>query len=161
MPIISIIVAVDKKFGIGKNNQLLCHLPRDLKFFKDTTMGKPIIMGRKTYESIGRPLPGRKNIVISHQALEIPGVIVFHDLETAIKSLDETEIFIIGGASLYQQSMDLIDKIYLTQIEYTFDADVFFPEITLNQWKLIQEEYHSEDDKNAYALTFKEFSRIH
>ena len=157
---INIIVAVDNKMGIGKNNQLLCHLPRDLKFFKDTTMGKPIIMGRKTFESIGRPLPGRKNIVLSHQVQSIPGVTVCPNLEMAIASLEEPEIFIIGGAMLYRVAIALADKIYLTQIAHTFDADVFFPELIESQWQMIQESYYEADDKNPYALTFKAYTRI-
>ena len=131
---ISMIAAVDEKNGLGYNNQLLCHLPADLKFFKQTTTGKPIIMGRLTYESIGRQLPNRHNIVISHQLNDIDGVTIARSLEKAIEvSGHEHEIMIIGGAGIYKQAMPLAQQLYITKIHHQFEADVFFPEILDNE----------------------------
>src|SRR5690606_21968590 len=115
-PQISIIVAIDENKAIGKNNQLLWHLPNDLKFFKTTTSGHPIIMGRKTYDSIGKPLPNRKNIIITrNKDLKIGGAEVYTSLSEALAGLkEENEVFIIGGAEIYKQALPLTDKVYLT-----------------------------------------------
>jgi dihydrofolate reductase len=136
---ISIIVAADEQNGIGKNNQLLCHLPADLKYFKTLTTNHAILMGRKTYESIGKPLPNRTNIIISKTANKIEGCFVFNTIEDGIefaRSLNEENLFIIGGDSIYKQSLSMCDTIYLTRIHHQFEADSFFPELN-KSWKLI------------------------
>ena len=116
---ISLVVAKSKNNVIGKNNQLPWHLPADLKHFKNLTMGKPIIMGRKTFDSIGKPLPGRRNIIISHQPnLFIDGCEVFHSIDDALSALkNETEVMIIGGANLYAQTIERASRLYLTEID--------------------------------------------
>ncbi|OGV27295.1 MAG: dihydrofolate reductase [Legionellales bacterium RIFCSPHIGHO2_12_FULL_37_14] len=153
---ISLIVVVDEAFAIGKDKQLLCHLPKDLQHFKSLTLGKPILMGRKTFESIGKPLPNRQNIVLTHKNLQIQGVEIATSLDAALNMLkDAPEIMIIGGAKVYAKTLDLAEKIYLTQIHHTFkDADTFFPPLTADSW--IKEELgkHKQDAKNAYAMTF-------
>ena len=119
---------MDEQRGIGKKQHLLCHLPADLAFFKQYTLGKPIIMGRKTYQSIGRPLPGRRSIVITTQALSIPGVEIVHTPEQALAlCAQDSEIMVIGGSSIYAQFFPLAQRIYVTLIHYSFAADVFFP----------------------------------
>ncbi|MBU0697127.1 MAG: dihydrofolate reductase [Bacteroidetes bacterium] len=159
---ISIIVATDEENGIGKNNQLMWHLPKDLKFFKSTTSGHPVIMGRKTYDSVGKPLPNRRNIIITRQKdLKIEGVEVFNELENAIKAcVDEEEVFIVGGGEIYKQALPFTDKIYLTKVHHTFNADAFFPELNYSEWKLISKEEHEPDEKHAYCFSFITFSRI-
>lgn len=128
---LSILVAVDEANGIGKDNQLIWHIPDDLKRFKALTMGHKIIMGRKTYESIGRPLPGRTNIVISRQKdLELPGCTVVPTLEQAVAlTLPDEEAFVIGGSEIYRQLLPHCKRLYLTRVYSSFDADAFFPEI--------------------------------
>lgn len=161
MGIISLIAAVDKKNGLGKDNQLLCHLPADLRHFKEITMGKPIIMGRKTYESIGKPLPGRLNIVLSQQALSIAGVDVVNNLTKALHQAQEApEIMIIGGATLFAQALPSAVRIYLTRIHHQFAADVFFPKLGQSIWCCEEELFREHDDKNPYDMTFYRYERI-
>lgn len=161
--IVSVIVATDLNNGIGKNNQLLWHLPADLKFFKNTTTGHSIIMGRKTFESIGKPLPNRTNIIITrNKELKIEGCIVVKSIEDAInycKEINETEAFIIGGGEIYQQAIHLADKIYLTKVLHTFDADTFFYELDKNTWKLNSQEDFKKDEKNAFDFSFQVWER--
>ena len=160
MSIISLIAAVDERGGLGCNNQLLCHLPADLLYFKQTTMGKPIIMGRRTFESIGRPLPGRKNIVLSHSSNTIDGVTVLDSLEKAISSTsEESEVMIIGGANLFSQAIDIAQRIYLTRIQHVFSADVYFPDINDLVWNCRNEEFRQHDEKNTYDMTFLIYDR--
>ena len=161
MTVISLIAALDEKGGIGFNNQLLTHLPADLKYFKTATMGKPIIMGRRTYESIGKPLPGRQNIIISQTMTELSGVLVFSDLNLAIEhTKNETEIMIIGGAQLFAIASALANRMYLTKIHHEFRADVFFPTIDLTSWICIEQKEHVKDEKNPYDLTFYIYERL-
>lgn len=158
---ISMIVAADEQNGIGKNNELLCHLPADLKYFKNLTTGHSILMGRKTFESIGKPLPNRTNIVISRNTNKIEGCHVFNNIEDGItfaKSLLETELFIIGGDSIYKQSLPLTQTIYLTRTHYTFEADAFFPMLAAN-WQLVNEIKHLADDKNKFDYSFQVFEK--
>jgi dihydrofolate reductase len=154
---VSLIVAADEDNGIGKNNELLCHMPADLAYFKRITSDHHIIMGRKTYDSIGRPLPNRTNVIITRDAaLQIPGCVVVHSLEAAIehaKANGETEAFITGGGTIYEQALPITDKIYLTRIHTNLDADTFFPELG-SEWKLIKEEQHRADEKNKYDYSF-------
>ncbi|CAM2833992.1 dihydrofolate reductase [Legionella worsleiensis] len=162
MSIISLIAAVDEQGGLGFNNQLLCHLPADLQYFKQITMGKPIIMGRKTFESIGRPLPGRENIVLSQSMMEIQGVTVLNSLEEAITLTSaNSEVMIIGGAHLYSQSIGLAQRIYLTKIHHSFPADVFFPEINKSEWCCRKEQLRQHDEMNQYDITFFVYERLH
>lgn len=160
--ILSLIAAVDKNLGIGKNNQLLWHLPADLKFFKKITSGHTVIMGRLTYESIGKALPNRRNIVLSRRnGFEAEGCEVMEDLFSAIKSCQKNEeVFIIGGANIYRQAIQIADKLYLTRVETVKDADAFFPEFSLSGWKLVHLEKHKSDEKNAYNYTFSIYQRI-
>jgi dihydrofolate reductase len=153
---ISIIVATDTENAIGKNNQLLWHLPKDLQFFKKTTSGYPIIMGRKTFDSIGKPLPNRRNIVISRQAnLKIEGVEVYHKLNDALKACEEEkELFIIGGGEIYKQALPLAQKIYLTKVNHKFDADTYFPSIDAEDWKVIEKEDNFKDEKHQFDYSF-------
>jgi dihydrofolate reductase len=159
--IISIIVAIAENNGIGKNNQLLWRLPADMKHFKDTTTGHTVIMGRKTFDSLGKPLPNRRNIVISRNtSLDIPGAEVVSNLESAIALCDEQEeVFIGGGAEIYKMAMDITDKIYLTVVKGTFDADTFFPPIDPDLWKETERLSFEPDEKNAWGYTFSTLVR--
>jgi dihydrofolate reductase len=159
---LSIIVAAARNNAIGNNNELLWHMPADLKFFKETTLGHPVIMGRKTYESVGKPLPKRRNIVITRNAdFSAEGVEVCHSLEEALGLLDETEEnFIVGGAEIYKMSLPYCDRIYFTRIEGDFEADTFFPSFDPEEWQLKREEKHAADDKNPYDYSFLTYERI-
>ncbi|ARG98540.1 dihydrofolate reductase [Legionella micdadei] len=158
---ISLIAAVDEQNGLGKDNELLCHLPADLQHFKSITMGKPVIMGRKTYESIGKPLPGRQNIVLSRHKIAIDGVQVVDTLAKALALTTEApEIMIIGGATVYEQALPYASKIYLTIIHHQFAADVFFPELDQSIWRCDETTFRERDHKNKYDLTFCRFNRI-
>jgi dihydrofolate reductase len=164
--IISLIVAAAKDNAIGRGNALPWNLPKDLKFFKTTTLGKPIVMGRKTFEALGKPLPGRLNIVISGNSdLNVPeGVLVYTDINTAISRLEQEqteECFIIGGGKIFEQTMPLIDRMYITRIDATIpDADTFFPEIDHTHWKLVWDEKHTKDEKHEFDFAFQQFDRI-
>jgi dihydrofolate reductase len=154
---IALVVAVAENRVIGKENKLIWHLPADLKYFKQLTSGHPIIMGRKTYESIGRPLPNRTNIVITRQAdFKAEGCLVANSLTDALmlaQQLDEN-IYVIGGAEIYKQAMFLADTIYLTEVHHSFEGDTFFPEIDTILWEETAREDHQPDEKNAYAYSF-------
>ncbi|MFC5284030.1 dihydrofolate reductase [Pedobacter alpinus] len=153
---LSLIVATDEENGIGKNNQLLWHLPNDLKFFKKVTSGHTIIMGRKTYDSIGKPLPNRRNIVISRQAnLQINGVEIYPNLDAAIASCkNEEECFVIGGGEIYKQALPFVKQIYLTKVASTFNADTFFPTLNEIEWEVVFKEEHQKDEKHAFDYAF-------
>ncbi|MCZ4244907.1 dihydrofolate reductase [Pedobacter punctiformis] len=160
---ISIAVAVGENYAIGKNNQLLWHMPADLKFFKQTTSGHTVIMGRKTFDSVGRPLPNRRNIVISRDKnLKIEGVEVVNSLDEAlsISKNEEKDIFIVGGAEIYRQALPKTDTLFLTTIHHHFDADTFFPEIDKSEWKEVRSETHQADEKNPYDYTFSVLERV-
>ena len=161
MSFISIIVAIDEKNGIGQGNKLLCHLPADLKYFKQTTMGKPIIMGRKTYDSIGKPLPGRKNIIISHdKTLTIDGAEVVDSLDKAIeKAKLDDEVMVIGGATIYQLALPKARRLYVTRIIHEFAADSFFPEIDTTRWHCINRDFRPKDETNSYDLCFETWEK--
>ena len=152
---VSLIAAIDQEWGLGKANQLLCHLPLDLQHFKALTLGKPVIMGRKTWESIGKPLPGRHNIVISRQEIELSGATVTHSLTEAIEAAGPVpEVMIIGGGEVYRQAIPIADIIYLTRIEHQFNADVFFPKLNQEQWQVRVTEKHAADAKHPYPFFF-------
>lgn len=159
--IVSIVVAIAEDNAIGKDNQLLWHLPADLKHFKDITSGHTIIMGRKTYDSIGRPLPNRRNIVITrNRELELPGTEITNSLDEALALCEGTgEVFIIGGAELYNHALGLTNRIYLTRVHQTYEADTFFPEIDVEEWKEVSTENHLPDEKNKVAYTFSTLER--
>jgi dihydrofolate reductase len=161
--IVSIIVAADEQNGIGVNNNLLCHLPADLKYFKQVTSGHCIVMGRKTFESIGRPLPNRTNIVVTrNQGLAIPGCVVVTSLQNAVdyaKQHNETELMITGGGTIYADAVNWCDKVYLTRIHHTFNADTFFPEVEKAGFTLSASETHPADEKHAYSYTFEVWER--
>ena len=154
-PRISAIAAMDSNRGIGKDNQLLFKIPEDFKRMKELTFGHPIIMGRKTFESIGRVLAGRTNIVITRDTTyEVPGAIICHSLEEAIKvakEKDNKEIFIFGGAQVFEEALPLIDRLYLTLVEGNFQADTFFPEYE-PFFKKVLFEKHDEFDSLKYTF---------
>jgi dihydrofolate reductase len=163
--ILSIIVAIAENGAIGKDNRLPWHLPEDLKFFKRTTLGKPVLMGRKTYESLGKPLPGRLNIVISRQRLQLPeGVLLYHSLEESIKRLEEEntdEGFVIGGGDIFKEVLPDIDRMYITRVHTIIDdATAFFPEIDHSHWHKVWEEAHKADEKHKYDFTFQQYERV-
>lgn len=159
---ISLIVAMATNRVIGKDNGLIWHLPNDLQFFKANTMGKPMIMGRNTFDSIGRPLPGRTNIVVTRSTTYSPaGIVVAHSLEQAISLARDIaakdnvdEIMIIGGAQIYEQSLKLADRIYLTQVHATLEGDAFFPEFDTTQWKEVERQDCKACDKNRFDYSF-------
>lgn len=154
---IALVVAMAENRVIGKENKLIWHLPADLKHFKNLTTGHPIIMGRKTYESIGKPLPNRTNIIITRQAdFEAEGCLIAHSLSEALMMAQQmdAEIFVIGGAEIYKQALFLADTIYLTEVHHAFEGDTFFPEIDDLLWQETSREEHQADEKNPYAFAF-------
>lgn len=158
---ISLIAAIDRENGLGRDNQLLCHLPNDLRYFKKVTMGKPILMGYNTFTSIGKALPGRKNIVLtSKQNLSVDGVDFVGHISDALEMCEEVpEMMVIGGASLYEQMLPQADKLYLTFIEHTFHADVFFPTIDFSQWHKVSEEHYLANADSPFAYSFQVFEK--
>ena len=159
---ISIIVAMADNRVIGHDNRLPWHLPADLKHFKATTMGKPIIMGRKTWESIGRPLPGRTNIVVTRDTrYTADGCVVVHSVDAALQacSADE-EVMVIGGAEFYRQVLPEASTLYLTLVHDRFDGDAFFPELDAREWREVEREDFEPDDKNPHAYSFIRFERV-
>ena len=164
--ILSVIVAMAHNRVIGLNNQMPWHLPADLAWFKKNTLNKPVIMGRKTFESIGRPLPNRHNIVISRQ-IEPPDNKISN--VSWVKSIDEAislaqaqqpdEVFILGGGNIYQQVLPLIDRLYLTHIDAELQGDTYFPDYLSEQWQVIYQEDHQADEKNSYPYQFKILQR--
>jgi dihydrofolate reductase len=158
---ISIVVAISENNAIGKDNKLLWYLPNDLKHFKQITTGHTIIMGRKTYESVGKPLPNRRNIVITRQAIVIPGCEVVNSVEAALALCnDEAEVFIVGGAEIYKQSVHLTDRIYLTIVHRQFEGDSFFPEISEEEWAETAREDYQPDEKNLIPYSFITLERV-
>ncbi len=156
---ITIIAAASENNALGKNNDLLWHLPDDFKRFKTLTTGHHIIMGRKTFESFPKPLPNRTHIIITrNQDYQPEGCVVVNSLEDALHFCrNQEETYIIGGGEIYQQSMAVADKIELTRVHATIDADTFFPEINPEQWNMITEEHHPKDDKHLYSFSFQTF----
>ena len=151
---------MDKNQVIGHNNDLPWRLSADLKHFKSITMGKTIIMGRKTFDSIGKPLPGRQNIVITQStSWQQAGCEVAHNIEQAIAKSQSEEIMLIGGASIYQQVLPQAQRFYLTLIHDQFEGDTFFPEIDWEQWQECSREDHLADDKNPHPFSFITYDR--
>ncbi|MFM2285832.1 MAG: hypothetical protein RLZZ543_1329 [Bacteroidota bacterium] len=159
--ILSIVVATGKNGGIGKDNKLLWHLPADLKYFKNLTTGRPIIMGRHTYESIGRPLPNRHNIVITRQKdLKIDGVDVVNSLEEAIELVKyEEEVMVIGGADVYRQALPKTKRIYISRVNTEPEADRFFPALDMDEWDQQLNLAHPADEKNPFDIVFQVLER--
>jgi dihydrofolate reductase len=154
---LTIIAAAAENNALGKDNQLLWHLPEDFKRFKTLTSGHYIIMGRKTFESFPKPLPNRTHIIITRQNdYQAPeGCIVVPSLEKAMELCPANEeAFVIGGGEIYQQALDVVDKIDLTRVHTTLDADTFFPTIDPTLWEMVFEEFHPKDDKHAFDFTF-------
>ncbi|NCD69810.1 dihydrofolate reductase [Mucilaginibacter agri] len=152
---ITIVVAISQNHAIGKDNKLLWNLPKDLKHFKDITTGHTVIMGRKTYESVGKPLPKRRNIIITRQSITIEGCEVVSSIENALAlCADEEEVFIVGGAEIYRQAMHLTNRIYLTIVKKDFEADSFFPVIDEKEWKITEQEDFEPDEKNNLPFSF-------
>jgi dihydrofolate reductase len=161
---ISLVVAASENNAIGKDNQLIWHLPNDLKFFKNTTWGFPVIMGRKSFESVNKPLPGRTNIVITtNPDWKAETVIVVNNLKDAIQKAAETnskQIFIIGGGEIYKQSMDIADSIYITRVHANLEGDTFFPVIDEKKWRLTANQDFEADEKHAYRYSFQIWEKI-
>ena len=165
---ISAIVAVAENNAIGKNKNLLWHLPKDMEYFKNVTWGHYVLMGRKSYESIPakfRPLAGRVNIIVTRQKdFKAEGCKVFSSAEEGIefaKDMGEGELMILGGGEIYKQLLRKTDKIYLTKVRHSFpDADTFFPQLANDEWKIINNEKHSPDEKHKYAFEFIELERV-
>ena len=161
--LISLIVAASTNNAIGKANELLWHLPIDLKFFKNTTWAMPVIMGRKTFESVGsKPLPGRQNIIISKQEHRsaynnVSWATSITDAIEQSKKLETKEIFIAGGSQIYKQSMDVCNRIYLTRVHANFEADSFFPEIDVTKWELSKNTNFPADEKHAYSFSIQQW----
>ena len=157
--ILSLLVAADENNVIGKDNKLPWHLPGDLKYFKNQTWGMPILMGRKTFESIGKPLQGRKSIVITrNNDWHYENIDIVHSVEEAITKAEEygvKEVFVIGGAEIFNTAFQQADRIYLTRIHHRFEGDVYFPEVAATNWKLLQSRFCPPDEKNIYAHTFQ------
>ena len=163
--IISVIVAISDNYVIGENNRLLWHLPEDLKHFKKVTTGHTILMGRKTYESIGRPLPNRTNLVLSRQEnIAIEGCTVLNDLAKAIRYAaenGETELFIIGGAEIYNISLPLAQRLYLTRVHAHMDGDAFFPKLDFDEWTVKESTVFLKDnDRHAFDFEIIELERL-
>lgn len=162
--LISLIVAAATNNAIGKDNQLLWHLPKDLQFFKKTTWAMPVIMGRKTFESLsGKPLQGRLNIIITRQKNWQPeGVVVVHSLNDALfvaRSADYKEVFIAGGGEIYREALPLAHKVYLTRVHMTPEADTFFPDIDQSNWQLTSDQSFPSNEKHAYPFSFQLWER--
>ena len=157
---ISLVWAMAQNRVIGRNNSLPWYLPEDLKYFKRITLGKPVIMGRKTYESIGRPLPGRRNIVLSRTQSLIPGVELFSSVKEVIEAFSEEEIFIIGGGQIYETFLSCVETIYLTEVAGDFQGDAFFPELDLKEWEEISRRDRFADEKNQHDCCFRVLKRV-
>ncbi len=158
-----IIAAIANNNVIGSENRLIWHLPADLKHFRELTMGHTLIMGRKTFESIGKPLKGRKTIVVtSRKDYDAQGEQVAHDIKEAIRMVkDEKEVFVAGGSDIYEQTIALYHtrRMYITRVYANFEGDAFFPDIDLDQWELIDMEEYEPDDKNKYPYAFMTYKK--
>ncbi|HEU0085617.1 MAG TPA: dihydrofolate reductase [Candidatus Paceibacterota bacterium] len=159
---LSMIAAIGKNKELGKGNTLLWDLPLDMKHFRSTTSGHPVIMGQRTFESIGRPLPKRRNIILTRDREYHPdGTEIAHSIEEAIALLDASEEnFVVGGGQIYTQFLEKADRLYLTEVDADFpDADAFFPEFIKDEWKVVAEEKHEKDAEHQYDFVFKIYER--
>jgi len=160
---ISLVVAAANNNVIGKDNQLLWRLPNDMRFFKNVTWGMPVVMGRKTFESLKEPLKGRKNIVLSRQRLVGENVVVVNSLEDAIflvKQMDVKEMMVIGGGEVYKLAFEKAKRIYLTRVDAEPEGDTWFPAIDPKVWKLVSQQDHEADAQHAYSYSFQIWERI-
>ncbi len=162
--IISLIVAASSNNAIGKDNAMLWHLPTDLKFFKNTTWGMPVIMGRKTFEAMGKALPGRTNIVVtSNKEWKNEGALTVQNIDEAIKAAEDAtnakEVFITGGGEIYKQTMKMANRIYMTRIHADIEGDTFFPEIGPADWDLVFSKEIKADEKNKYDMSFETWDK--
>ena len=161
--ILSLLVAAAENNVIGKDNQLPWHLTNDLKYFKNLTWGMPILMGRKTFESIGKPLPGRKSIVITrNKDWQHENVTIVHSIEEAVQNataLGVKEVFVIGAAEIFKKSLATANRIYLTRIHQEFEGDVYFPEVSAAEWQLMSSRFCQADEKNKYDHTYEVWER--
>lgn len=158
-----IIVAYDKQRGIGASNDLLWvrDLPADLKHFRELTIGSTVILGRKTYESIGKPLANRQNIVISRTPMKIDGVRVVSGLQEAYSAASSNDVYIIGGGQIYELALDSVDEILATEVDATFKiAEIFFPVLDMSKWQEIAREHHEADEKNKYDFDFVIYTKL-
>jgi dihydrofolate reductase len=160
---IGLVVAVDNNNVIGKDNKLIWHLPADLKMFKELTMGAPIVMGRKTFESIGKPLPGRTTVIITRNPeYKVEGCIVALSLKEGLSMVGkEPKVYVIGGGEIFKEAMPLADKLYLTRIHHSFEGDVYFPEVDMNQWEEESRQDFEPDEKNAFSYSFFCYRKKH
>lgn len=161
--ITSIIVAAAENDIIGGNNQLLWHLPNDLKWFKSLTTGKTVVMGRKTYDSIGRPLPNRRNIIITRNTdLQIEGCEIAHSLQDALQlAAGEKEVFIMGGGQIYKEAWPIAEKLYLTRVHTEKEGDTVIPPIHSTEWTEVARDPHAADEKHPYSYTFISYTKKH
>ncbi|TCN73181.1 dihydrofolate reductase [Acetobacteroides hydrogenigenes] len=159
---IAIVVAMASNNAIGKDNQLLWHITEDLKFFKALTQGGTVIMGRKTYESIGRPLPNRRNIVVSRSISQLDDrVELYHSLEDAVKAASSDErVFIIGGGEIYRQSLPMADTLYITHVDYPYEGDTFFPEVNYDEWSVAERVDHERGAAFEHPFSFVTYKKI-
>ena len=162
--IISLVVAAAKNNVIGKDNKLVWTLPNDMRFFKNVTWAMPVVMGRKTYEALGKPLAGRKNIVITRQSdWDVPNTIAVKSLDDAIflvQNMDVKEMMVIGGGEIYRMAFEKAKRIYITRVDAEPEGDTYFPEIDPKEWKLVSKKDHEADDKHQYAYSFQVWERI-
>jgi dihydrofolate reductase len=159
-PLVSLVVAVARNGVIGRDNDLPWRLPDDLKHFKAITLGKPVVMGRRTFESIGRPLPGRENRVVSRRpGFEAPGCRVFASLEEALAG-PEPEVMVIGGGQIYAAALPLAQRLYLTEVDAEVDGDARFPEIDPDTWREVSSEAHVADERHAHAFRVRLLERV-
>lgn len=159
---LTIIAAISENRVIGRNNDLAWHLPDDLKRFKELTKGHHVIMGRKTFESVGCPLPGRTNIVVTTQKdYKAPGCIIVHTLKEAIqKAENDPQPYVIGGGKIYEQALPISDTLELTQIHAEVEGDTYFPEVDTGKWQIVAKESHPADDQHEYAFDFLTYQRV-
>lgn len=160
---LSIIVAISRNRAIGIDNQIPWYLPADLKYFKKTTLGHHLLMGRKSFLSIGKPLPGRINMVLTRDAFyNASGILIVHSINEAIelaKQSGEEELFVIGGGEIYKQCLPLVDKLYITEVDLEAEGDTFFPEIDYAEWELKSNQFNKADDRNKWNYSFKIYCR--
>ena len=162
--IISLVVAAATNNAIGKDGQMPWHLPNDMKHFKNVTWGMPVLMGRKTFESLGKVLPGRKNIVVTRQpGWQAEGTVAVQKIEDALfvaKATDAKEVMVIGGGEIYKTLFEKASRIYLTRVELVPEADTFFPSLSPKEWHLVSQQIHEADEKNIYNYSFQLWERL-
>lgn len=159
---VSLIAAMSKERAIGADNKMLWHLPKELAHFKRTTLNKTVLMGRKTYESLGKPLPNRRNVILTRQTgLQIEDCDIVHSVEEALQKYGDGELMITGGGEIYQLFMPIADRLYLTEVDVNIaNADAFFPEFDENQFQLISSEKVEKDERNKYSFTIHTYDRV-